>query len=107
MTRRRNLALVIGALVAINVGLLGLGKGRGRETACRAKTCVGLVFDVGGVGDKSFNDAAERGLERAVAELGIGMRTIEPGDGSDRESALRDLASQGYDLVIGVGFVFS
>ncbi len=68
---------------------------------------VGLVFDVGGLGDKSFNDSAYRGLSKAEKELGIETRYIEPGDGTDRESALRQLAAQGYDLVIGVGFIFS
>jgi basic membrane protein A len=104
---RARLAAVVGGLVVLNLALLGLGAGRGGETACEAKTCVGLVFDVGGLGDKSFNDAAHRGLERAIAELGVGARYIEPGDGSDRESALRELASQGYQLVIAVGFIFS
>jgi len=68
---------------------------------------VGLVFDVGGRGDKSFNDLAWAGLERARRELGVEVETIEPGDGSDRESALRLLAARGFDLVIGVGFIFS
>jgi basic membrane protein A len=65
------------------------------------------VFDVGGLGDKSFNDAAYRGLLRARDELGVRVRYIQPGDGSDRESALRQLASQGYQLVFGIGFIFT
>jgi basic membrane protein A and related proteins len=68
---------------------------------------VGIVFDVGGLGDKSFNDAAHRGLMRAKAELGVQTQYIEPGDGSDRESALRQRAAAGDKLVIGVGFIFS
>jgi basic membrane protein A len=84
-----------------------VGLGRGGEQKCVADVCVGLVFDVGGLGDKSFNDAAHRGLLRAREELEIGFRYVEPGDGSDRESALRQLASQGNQLVIGVGFIFS
>jgi basic membrane protein A len=68
---------------------------------------VGLVFDVGGLGDKSFNDAANRGLVRAKDELGVQVQYIEPGDGSDRESALRQRAAAGDQLVIGVGFIFS
>jgi basic membrane protein A len=68
---------------------------------------VGLVFDVGGRGDKSFNDAAYLGVERAVAELGVHAEYIEPGDGADRESGIRLLAAKGFDLVIGVGFIFS
>lgn len=68
---------------------------------------IGLVFDVGGLGDKSFNDAAHRGLLRAKSELGVQIQYIEPGDGSDRESALRQRAAAGDELVIGVGFIFS
>jgi len=68
---------------------------------------VGVVFDVGGLGDKSFNDAANRGMLKAKAELGVQTQIIEPGDGSDRESALRQRAAAGDNLVIGVGFIFS
>jgi basic membrane protein A len=67
---------------------------------------VGLVFDVGGKNDKSFNEAAYRGLERARAELGVQVTFIEPSEGADRESAMRSLAASGVDLVIGVGFIF-
>jgi basic membrane protein A len=72
-----------------------------------ANVKVGLVFDVGGLGDKSFNDAAYRGLMKAKDELGVQVQYIEPGDGSDRESALRQRAAKGDDVVIGVGFIFS
>lgn len=68
---------------------------------------VGIVFDIGGRGDKSFNDGAYVGAERAIKELGARVRFIEPGDGSDRESGLRLLAAEGMDLVIGVGFIFT
>jgi basic membrane protein A len=96
------------ALAAANAVLLGVGALTAKERPTRRYDIkVGLVFDVGGRGDKSFNDAAWAGLERAGAELGIDIEAIEPGDGSDRESALRELAAGGADLVIGVGFVFS
>jgi basic membrane protein A len=65
------------------------------------------VFDVGGRGDKSFNDAAYRGLERAQAELGTRFVTVETGEGSDREPALRQLAAGEPKLIFGVGFLFS
>lgn len=78
---------------------------------------VGLVFDVGGKGDKSFNDSAYRGLQWAkngseefeeYTELPINFTTIEPGaGGAGREDAMRMMAAQGYDLVIGVGFLFT
>jgi len=78
---------------------------RPRTHAPRAR--VGLVFDVGGRGDKSFNDAAYLGLLRAEKELDIEMRYLEPASTEDREAALRLFASEGMDLVIGVGFIFS
>ena len=68
---------------------------------------VGLVFDVGGRGDKSFNDLAYLGVEKARRELGIIPEYVEPGDGADRESGIRMFAARGFDLVIGVGFIFS
>src|SRR5262245_21165441 len=68
---------------------------------------VGLVFDIGGRGDKSFNNSAYRGLERAQKELGVEIAYHEPADGADRETGLREYASLGSDLVIGVGFMFS
>jgi basic membrane protein A len=67
---------------------------------------VGLVFDVGGKNDKSFNESAWRGLQRAHDELGVEIQFIEPTEGADRESALRTLAARKVDLVIGVGFIF-
>jgi basic membrane protein A len=68
---------------------------------------VGLVFDVGGRGDKSFNDAAYAGLERAQKELGVPFTTLETGEGADREAQMRQLAAGGAQLVFGVGFLFS
>ncbi len=68
---------------------------------------IGVVFDVGGLGDKSFNDSANRGLVKAKTELGVQTQYIEPGDGSDRESAVRQRAAAGDKLVVGVGFIFS
>jgi basic membrane protein A len=67
---------------------------------------VGLVFDIGGKGDKSFNDSASRGLSWAAEDFGIKRIELEPGADADREVNLRNLATIGYDLIIGVGFLF-
>ena len=71
-----------------------------------AKLKVGMVFDIGGKGDQSFNDSAYRGLQWA-SKLGVSHVEIEPGADADRETGLRMIASQGFDLVIGVGFLFT
>ncbi len=79
----------------------------GDRVAHARRTRVGLVFDVGGRGDKSFNDAAYAGLARARSELGARVEYVEPTDADDRASALRLFAARGFDLVIGVGYMFS
>ena len=69
---------------------------------------VGLVYDIGGRGDQSFNDAAAAGLDRAAAELGIVFSEASANeDGTNREELLALQASEGNDLVIGVGFLFA
>ena len=68
---------------------------------------VGLVFDIGGKGDKSFNDSASRGLSWAAADFGIKRIELEPGVDADREVNVRNLAMMGYDVIIGVGFLFT
>jgi basic membrane protein A len=68
---------------------------------------IGLVFDVGGRGDKSFNDSAYEGLARAERELGVEASFLEPVGSEDREAALRLFAAQRQDLVIAVGFIFT
>ena len=94
-----------------------------QQTQAEPKLKVGLVFDIGGRGDKSFNDSAYNGLKMAAEKLGgyikddpdninygnnIEIKYMEPKQGgSDREQLLRKLAEEGYDLVIGVGFAFT
>ncbi|MEX2325997.1 MAG: BMP family ABC transporter substrate-binding protein, partial [Gemmatimonadaceae bacterium] len=65
------------------------------------------VLDVGGRGDKSFNDGAYEGADSAIKQLGADVRFIEPGEGADREAGLRLLAAEGMDLIMGIGFIFT
>lgn len=103
----RKLLAFIGVLLAVHVALLFV-RPRGSVAAPAAGGLdVGVVFDLGGRGDKSFNDGAYTGAERAAKELGAQIRYIEPGEGSDREAGLRLLAAEGMKLVIGVGFIFT
>jgi basic membrane protein A len=85
---------------------LALVCGVALDSASAASLRVGMVFDVGGKGDQSFNDSAYRGLQWA-SKLGVSHVEIEPGADADRETGLRMIASQGFDLVIGVGFLFT
>ncbi len=78
---------------------------------------VGIVFDIGGKDDRSFNAAAWNGVNCAASGtlpdgvtscgkpgLGIVLRDVEPGTPNGIEPAMRAFAERNYDLVIGVGF---
>ena len=103
----RKLLTFVAVLLAIHVAFLFVQPSGAETTSAADAVDVGIVFDVGGRGDKSFNDGAYLGAERAAKELGARVRFIEPGDGSDREAGLRLLAAEGMDLIIGVGFIFT
>jgi basic membrane protein A and related proteins len=109
-------SLRVGALVAA-LALLAAACGGGDDEGgtsggggqAEAKK-IGVVFDIGGKGDKSFNDSADRGATDAKSKLGdkIDVKTVEPNaDGSNRKELLDGLASEDYGLIFGVGFLFS
>jgi basic membrane protein A len=82
----------------------------------KSKIHVGIVFDIGGKDDRSFNAAAFAGVKCAETgnwpdgtpcgkpQLNIVLRDIEPGTPTSIEPAMRAFAERGYDLIIGVGF---
>ncbi|WP_258372651.1 BMP family lipoprotein [Modestobacter versicolor] len=68
---------------------------------------IGLAYDTGGRGDKSFNDSAYAGVEAAIASLGGEVQELSPNDdASNRPELLTQLAEQGFDPVIAVGFAY-
>jgi len=69
-------------------------------------TSVGLVYDIGGRGDLSFNDSAAEGLDRADSELGIPFTEASPNNDGSNRGELLQLAADSNDIVIGVGFLF-
>ena len=123
MRRLYPLALLLGLVLA-----LAAGCGGEEETAARGETTpaatgtdtetedtgstgpairVGLVTDIGGLDDRSFNFLANEGLERAQEELGVQGRVVVSRANADYVPNLSSLAQQGYDLVIGVGFLMA
>ena len=70
----------------------------------KSKIHVGIVFDIGGKDDRSFNAAAWEGVQRAAKDLPIVLRDIEPGTPNAIEPAMRAFAERNFDLIIGVGF---
>lgn len=71
---------------------------------------VGLAYDIGGRGDKSFNDSAYAGLEKVKSNLNLEIKDIEATKGetdNDKIQRLDLLAKSGYNPVIAVGFAYA
>jgi basic membrane protein A len=104
----RKLLVVVFALLLLHIALLFVRPGGATDVATdEGAVTVGVVFDLGGRGDKSFNDGAYNGADRARRDIGAQVHFVEPGEGSDREAGLRLLAAEGMSLVLGVGFIFT
>ncbi len=81
--------------------------GGSASTPAAKKIKVGLVTDIGGLNDRSFNQLANQGLEQSEKELGVQGRVLPSKANSDYIPNLSTLAQQKYDLVIGVGFLMA
>lgn len=71
---------------------------------------VGMAYDIGGRGDKSFNDAAAAGLDKSKTDLGVTIKELSASKGesdADKEARLTLLADGGYNPVIAVGFLYA
>ena len=68
---------------------------------------IGLVTDIGGLDDRSFNFLANKGLEQAQDELGVEGRVVISRSNADYVPNLSRLAQQDYDLVIAIGFLMA
>lgn len=63
-----------------------------------------VIFDMGGKFDKSFNEAAYRGIERWKKETGKPYLEFEIANETQREQAIRRMAERGASPIIGIGF---
>jgi len=117
---KRSLAAILFAAFVLMLGIVavgcggddddstGGGSGATSESTPEQKSIkVGLVTDIGGLNDRSFNQLANEGLERAKSELGVEGRVLTSESDADYVPNLSTLAQQKYDLVIGVGFLMS
>jgi len=71
---------------------------------------IGLAFDVGGRGDRSFNDSAARGADKAEKDFGGSIKELTAKNSdteADREQRLTDLADAGYNPIVAVGFSYA
>jgi basic membrane protein A and related proteins len=116
---KRSLAAILMAAFVLILGVVAAGCGEddddsgsgggGSSSSQEEKPAikVGLVTDIGGLNDRSFNQLANEGLERAKSELGVEGQAVTSESNADYVPNLSRLAQQQYDLVIGVGFLMA
>jgi basic membrane protein A len=66
-----------------------------------------MVTDIGGLGDKSFNDSAYRGLTDAKTRLGAEIEVLQSKSAADYQPNLTVLADEDYDEIFAIGFLMS
>jgi len=99
---RKSALAVFAVVAALTLSACGSGAD---EAALGGK--VGLAYDIGGRGDKSFNDSAAAGLDLAKKNLKVTAREVTAGSDSEREDKLRLLAKGGFNPIIAVGFAYA
>lgn len=98
----KNYLIILSVFVLAFVASSCRSSSEAQSKQCEIK--VGIVFDIGGKNDRSFNAAAWEGVVRAERELPICLHDVEPGNPTSIEPAMRAFAEKNFDLIIGVGF---
>ncbi|HYH04103.1 MAG TPA: BMP family ABC transporter substrate-binding protein [Bacillota bacterium] len=96
MKKTRVLFLVLSLVLVLALSTTGMAA---------VKFRAAMVTDIGGLGDKSFNDAAYDGLKKLQKELGAEIKVIESKKMEDYVPNLKSLADQKYDIIWAVGFL--
>jgi basic membrane protein A len=68
---------------------------------------LAMVTDVGGLGDKSFNDSAYRGLQQSQADLDAYIKVLQSKSAADYQPNLTVLSEARFDMIYAVGFLMS
>lgn len=104
-------AVMAGAVAVAVTAVAGCGGEASTATPRTRPLQVGLVYDIGGRGDQSYNDAAAAGVDEAKRNLrGMRVREVEaaPHEPAARKmERVRALAEAGYDPIIAVGYSYA
>ncbi len=100
LSRRAALAL---ALASFCTGAAGCGRSQGAAGTVR----IGMVTDVGGLGDRSFNDSAYAGLLRAERDLHVDVTVLQSRSAADYQPNMTVLANKEYDEIFAIGFLMA
>ena len=92
-------AVVMSASMLVGCGGNDTSIGNNNETLK-----VGMVADLGGINDESFNQSAWEGLQQAEKDFGIEIKVIESKQASEYLPNMESLLDEDVDMVIGVGY---
>ncbi|HET6859979.1 MAG TPA: BMP family ABC transporter substrate-binding protein [Streptomyces sp.] len=110
MRRVTRIATVAIASTALAFSATACGGKSSSDAADDKGASAAIAYDIGGKGDQSFNDAAFAGLEKAKKDLKIKGVDAEPAEGegdADKVQRLTELARNGNNPVIGIGFAYA
>ncbi|AZO93497.1 BMP family ABC transporter substrate-binding protein [Halocella sp. SP3-1] len=97
MIKKRYQIILSAGLILCFMGLIVVA-GNGNVVAANKK--VALITSMGGLGDRSFNDMAYKGLQEVEEKLNIEYKIVEPDAVTEGERYLASLAQMGYDLIL-------
>jgi basic membrane protein A and related proteins len=121
LRRVKNFAVGVTALALAGLSLAACGNsddntsggGGGGNSAAPSNLKIGMAYDIGGRGDRSFNDSAAAGLDKVKGELNIPADNVNESSArqgeTDKERAdrLTTLADLGFNPIIAVGFAYA
>lgn len=76
----------------------------GSTTTAKSDLKVGLITDVGGIHDHSFNETSWKGMEKAKEDFGVEINYLESKTDADYSSNIESFVDEDYDLIVCVGF---
>ena len=95
------LSVVVGASMLVGCS----SKSTEENTTAQASDIkIGMVADLGGINDESFNQSAWEGLQRAEKDLGVEIKVIESKQSSEYIQNMESLLDEDVDMLIGVGY---
>jgi len=112
---KKMLSLSLVMLLAVSVMLAGCGSKPkeetnaggdtgGTSTEAKSDLKIGMVTDVGGVNDKSFNQSAWEALQATETETGTAVKYLQSKSDEEYIPNLNEFVKGGYDLTWGIGF---
>ena len=116
--KKKLLAVLMAATMVLSLTACGGNKDAGTTQTPAGETAeaeepaaeplkIGLVTDLGGVEDQSFNQSAWEGLQRAAKDLGVEVNYLPSSTDADYAPNIETFIDEDYDLIISVGFLLA